>query len=343
MQEIEIPQSKFASAPAEERGISRDQSLLLVTNNKTGDISHTVFSEIGNYLDSGDLFIYNNSATNPVCFDLVTKDGQKYELRLSQKLLYKIWIVELNFLGKPVSEFESGEIILLPEETPCLLVSPFKYKYAKDSQLWIVSIRFNENYSNELNYLYKYAHPHHYYYHAAQWPIEDFQTVFSSAPGSAEMPCAGRGFTNQLLNKLQSHGIEFIPITLHCGTNSEGHVPPHAEYYDVSLTTSNAINQAIAEKRRIIAIGTTVVRALVTVTDKRGKLHPGSGWTQKVICPEDLVLNLSGMVTTLHQTKATHLDIIRKFISEELLETAYIQALKMDYLWHEFGDFHLLI
>jgi S-adenosylmethionine:tRNA ribosyltransferase-isomerase len=162
--------------------------------------------------------------------------------------------------------------------------------------------------------------------------------------GSAEMPSAGRAFTPELLTQLVARGIQIVPLILHTGVASlEEHEPPYEEYYRVSTHTAQAINTARAAGKRIIAVGTTVVRALETVTDSEDITHPVEGWTRVIITPQRGIHAINAMLTGLHEPRATHLAMLEALVSREHLCIAYEAALSERYLWHEFGDLHLIM
>ena len=189
-----------------------------------------------------------------------------------------------------------------------------------------------------------------------------YQTVFATEPGSAEMPSAGRPFTTELVTQLVSHGIQIAPLLLHTGVASPEHdEPPYEEFFRVPRATAEQANAARRKGRRVVAVGTTVVRALETVTDETGTTSPGEGWTNLVITPDRPVRSVSGLITGLHDPRATHLTLLEQVtaaagrsrpgdrpISPSVrgsshLQRAYAEARQLGYLWHEFGDSHLIL
>jgi S-adenosylmethionine:tRNA ribosyltransferase-isomerase len=176
------------------------------------------------------------------------------------------------------------------------------------------------------------------------WPIDYYQTVYATEAGSAEMPSAGRAFTPELLTRLIARGVLVAPLILHTGVASlETHEPPYEEFYRVPLTTTRCVNAARAAGARVIAVGTTVVRALETVTDAAGTAHPGEGWTRLVITPERGIRSVDGLLTGLHEPRATHLAMLEALAGRRHLALTYAEALREGYLWHEFGDLHLIL
>lgn len=165
------------------------------------------------------------------------------------------------------------------------------------------------------------------------------------------MPSAGRPFTAELVTRLVANGIHIVPLILHTGVASlEDHEPPYEEFFRVPGETADRVNAARTAGKRVIAVGTTVVRALETVTDQRGIVHPGHGWTDLVITSERSLGAVTGMITGFHEPHATHLAMIKQVLaaagSHEPsldLNRAYREAENAGYLWHEFGDSHLIL
>jgi S-adenosylmethionine:tRNA ribosyltransferase-isomerase len=214
--------------------------------------------------------------------------------------------------------------------------------------LWIATLELPEP---VLPYLARFGSPIHYSYVTRSWPESMYQTVFVTEPGSAEMPSAGRPFTPELVTWLVSNGIQIAPVLLHTGVASlEDHEPPYEEYFRVPAETADRVNTARQAGHRVVAVGTTVVRALETVTDHRGLTSPGEGWTSLVITAERPLRAVNAMITGFHEPRATHLTMIRQVIAAAgggdpavHLDRAYQQAQQSGYLWHEFGDSHLII
>jgi S-adenosylmethionine:tRNA ribosyltransferase-isomerase len=175
--------------------------------------------------------------------------------------------------------------------------------------------------------------------------------VFATEPGSAEMPSAGRPFTVELVTRLVSAGVQIAPLLLHTGVASlEDHEPPYEEYFRVPPETADRVNAARREGHRVVAVGTTVVRALETVTDPRGRTSAGDGWTSLVITPDRPLHAVNAMVTGLHEPRATHLAMVQQVMAaaggaaaSAHLARAYREAQAAGYLWHEFGDSHLIV
>jgi len=195
------------------------------------------------------------------------------------------------------------------------------------------------------DYLERYGFPIRYSYVKQSWPTNYYQTVYVTEKGSAEMPSAGRAFTPELITRLVARGVQFAPLLLHTGVASlEEHEPPYEEYYRVPPETARMVNAAHASGKRVIAVGTTVVRALETVTDVEGITYSGEGWTRLVVTPQIGIHAVNALLTGLHEPRATHLAMIEALAAgSEHLQITYAEALREGYLWHEFGDLHLIL
>jgi S-adenosylmethionine:tRNA ribosyltransferase-isomerase len=183
-----------------------------------------------------------------------------------------------------------------------------------------------------------------YDYVKQPWPIHYYQTIYSTEMGSAEMPSAGRPFTPELITELVSKGVQIAPLILHTGVSSqEAHEPPYEEYYQVPAMTASIVNHARVTGKRIIGVGTTVVRALESVADDRGHVHPGEGWTGLVITPGRGIRVVDSLLTGFHEPQASHLSMLAALAGHKHISIAYQEALAGKYLWHEFGDIHLIL
>jgi S-adenosylmethionine:tRNA ribosyltransferase-isomerase len=208
-------------------------------------------------------------------------------------------------------------------------------------RLWVSRIETSEPL---LRYLARYGRPIRYGYVSGSYPISAYQNVYANEPGSAEMPSAGRPFTSEVLTRLVAKGVGVVPLLLHTGVASlEANEPPYAEYFRVTLPTAHRINDTRRSGGRVIGIGTTVVRALESVVDGHGHIHPSEGWTETVVSPDRPVRSIDGFLTGWHEPEASHLAMLEAIAGRPLLEASYAAALEEGYLWHEFGDAHLIL
>jgi S-adenosylmethionine:tRNA ribosyltransferase-isomerase len=350
-----LPTELEAGEPPEVRGLSRDEVRLMVSYRAANRVVHTQFRELAGYLEAGDLLVINTSGTMNAALHATREDGTVCELHLSTHLPADIWIVEVRLPGevgtKPFYDAQAGEALQLPGGATAMLHVPYssdrvgKPPAGKNgptrTRLWIATLQLPFALQD---YLARYGFPIRYGYVKQEWPLSYYQTVYTTEIGSAEMPSAGRAFTPELITRLIAHGVQIAPLILHTGVASlEDHEPPYEDYYRVPLETAHRVNVAHQEGKRVIAVGTTVVRALETVTDIEGTTHPGAGWTDLVVTPQRGIRAVNSMLTGLHEPRASHLSMLEALAGLDHLRITYEEALREHYLWHEFGDLHLIL
>jgi S-adenosylmethionine:tRNA ribosyltransferase-isomerase len=335
-----LPAELEASIPPEARGVTRDSVKMMVVSRRNGLISHSYFSELPRFLEEGDLVVVNTSGTLAASVAGTTGKNRALDVHLSTRLPADLWTIELRQGDHPVLDCRVGEVIDLNGGGRVVLLSPYS-EGPNGVRLWVATVTVPQPLQT---YLAVNGKPIKYGYVKGTWPISMYQNVYVTEPGSAEMPSAGRPFTPEVITRLVSRGIGFVPILLHTGVASvEASEPPYPEPFRVSGSTAHRINDTHANGGRVIAIGTTVVRALETVVDERGKVHSGSGWTETVITPERHVRSVDGLLTGWHEPEASHLAMLEAIAGRDLVETSYAAALEKGYLWHEFGDVHLVL
>ena len=349
-----LPARLEAAEPPEARGLTRDAVRMLVSSADSDTIAHSRFSDLPQWLSPGDLLVVNTSGTLKAALTARTRTGQRFELHLSTELPGNFWVVEVRRPGPvaslPFRDALAGAVFELEAGGVVNILAPYPLGDALNapSRLWIAALELG---SPVLSYLARFGSPIRYSYVNRSWPESMYQTVFATEPGSAEMPSAGRPFTAELVTRLVSAGIQIAPLLLHTGVASlEDHEPPYEEYFRVTSETADRVNSTKRAGRRVVAVGTTVVRALETVTDARGTSSAGEGWTSLVIGPERPLRAVNAMITGLHEPHATHLAMVEQVIAAaggdhpaEHLGRAYAEAQQAGYLWHEFGDSHLII
>jgi S-adenosylmethionine:tRNA ribosyltransferase-isomerase len=332
-----------AHEPIEARGLARDQVRMLVSYTGDDAISHTTFRTLPDVLRPGDVLVVNTSATVNAALPGVRPDGERVEVRLSQRLPDGEWVVELRRLSGhttlPLRDASAGEVITLPADASVRLASAYA---AHDGvRLWRAEGRVRGSLDDYLDW---YGVPIRYAYVPEGWPLSYYQTIFAREPGSAEMPSAARPFSREVVARLARRGVAIVPILLHTGVSSlEDHEPPYPEYFRVPAATARVVNAAHARGGRAIAVGTTAVRALESVASAEGIVTAGSGWTDLVVTPERGLHAVDGLLTGFHEPRASHLAILDALAGRGHVETAYASALRERYLWHEFGDVHLLL
>jgi S-adenosylmethionine:tRNA ribosyltransferase-isomerase len=334
---LELPVRLEAHEPPEERGVRRDDVAMLIARRHDLGLVHARFRELPQFLSAGDLLVVNTSATLPAALDARLGERQ-VELWLSTPARDGTWLVELRtrerapYLRPPVGVgldlLGGGKVHLLA-------------RLAASERLSVVRFELNEPLED---YVIRHGRPIRYGYVPDPWPLDAYQTVFALEPGSAEMPSAGRPFTAELVTELVSRGVHFSPITLHTGVSSSEHgEPPFPERFRVPPATARLVNAVRGWGGRVIAVGTTVVRALETVAAEDGTVTEGRGWTSVVVSPERGLRVVDGLLTGWHESESSHLALLEAAAGGELLDRSYRAALEHGYLWHEFGDLHLIL
>ncbi len=348
--EFRLPPELEASEPPEARGLQRDEVRLLISRRADAGIRHAQFHDLPAFLRQGDVLVINTSRTRNAAVKAWRVDGTELELHLSTHLQDETWTVEVRSLNREgksrhFAGAQAGEALTLIAGATAILLQP----YVSDCEtgdvpsptLWVAALQLPLPVDE---YLARHAFPIRYNYVSGRWPLSYYQTVFATESGSAEMPSAGRPFTAELLDRLRSKGVEIAPLILHTGiSNLETREPPYKEYYRVSAETADLVNRAHAAGARIIAVGTTVVRALESVANPDGSVHPGEGWTCLVVHPQTRLRTVAGLLTGLHEPEASHLAILEALAGGAHIQMAYAAALEQRYLWHEFGDLHLIL
>ena len=326
-----------ASEPPEARGLARDEVRLMVVHGDEPPV-HARFLDLPRFLRPGDLLVVNASATLPAALRATRSDGSVADLHLSTPDPGDParWIVELRRAGARVRDAHCGERLELAGGGRAQLVAP----YLSAGRLWIAALELPVP---VLDFLARHGEPIRYAHQPRDWPLADHQTIFARVPGSAEMPSAGRPFTPRVLARL-GHGIGVAPLVLHTGVSSlERGERPYPERFEIPATTAARVNAARAAGGRVIAVGTTVTRALETATAADGTVHAASGWTSLTITPERGVRAVDGLVTGWHEPDASHLLLLEAVAGREPVERSYAAAVEAGYRWHEFGDSHLLL
>jgi len=332
-----VPPELEATRPPETRGIRRDQVRLMVTD--ADGIRHRAFRDLPSELRSGDLVVVNNSATLPAS---VVIDGDLV-LHFSTVLPGGLHVVELRRLAGanslPHEDPRPGRLTL-PGGGMIELLTTYPAG-VPGRRLWVATADLGRPL---VHYLETWGRPIRYRHTDGPYPLDAYQTIFARVPGSAEMPSAGRPFTDRLITALTTAGVAVAPLTLHTGVSSlEEGEEPYPEWFAIPEPTSAMVNQTRANKGRVVAVGTTVVRALETTVDSKGQSHPGKTWTDLVIRADHALGVVDGLITGWHEPESTHLDLLEAVAGRRLLAESYRSALEHGYLWHEFGDSHLIL
>ena len=330
-----VPPELEAREPAEIRGRGRDDVRLLVTRGTRGAATHATFDDLPKFFKRGDLFVVNVSATVPSALSVRPRGASQDEtftLSVSTRLPSGKCVVEPRR-----HESRPGEVLELPDGASAVLHAP----YRTSRRLWESTL---VDTGDIIEYLFAHGKPISYQHIRREWPIEVYQTVYAAEAGSCEMPSAGRPFTHELLGRLASEGVGVAPIVLHSGVSSpERDEPPYDEQFKVSEETAARVRTTRARGGRVIAVGTTVVRALESASTGTSRVEAANGWTDLIVSPESPLRVVDGIITGLHEPRSTHLAMLEALAGAEHVDAAYRAALDGRYLWHEFGDAHLIL
>ena len=375
---FELPDERSATMPPEARGLARDEVRLLVADPE--GTRHVRFRELPAFLRPGDLLVVNTSKTLPAAVDgwlgsrgtaagealsgpygflanrkkTIGRGGRTGQAREPLRRAVAVhfstaldggeYAVELRPPGRatgPVRDARVGERVELPGHAGLALREPWPDPSAGAPRLWRAAL---EGVDDLQRFLDRHGRPIAYGYVEGRWPLEAYQTVFARQPGSAEMPSAGRPFSERLVTSVVSAGIQIAPVRLHAGVSSlEEGEEPLPEQFHVPLATARRVNEARSSGGRVIAVGTSVTRALETVAGASGRVMAGEGWTDLVLGRERPARVVNGLITGWHAPGASHLSLLEAVAGPDLVAPAYAEALATGYLWHEFGDACLLL
>jgi S-adenosylmethionine:tRNA ribosyltransferase-isomerase len=341
------PASATAPAPAEARGLARDEVRLLVA--RPDGITHARFRDLPDHLRPGDLVVVNDSATVAGELDAELLGRGPVVLHASTPLDDGGWVVELRTApdaARSVLDARPGDVVAA-EGLVLRLAAPYPRAASsptgRGNRLW----RAEPDRGDLRDVLDRLGRPIAYGYLDRRYPLSAYQSVFGARPGSAEMPSAGRPFTTDLVTRLLTRGVAVAPITLHTGLSSqEAGEPPQPERFAVPAPTARLVNATRAAGGRVVAVGTTVTRALesaVESTPDGVQVYAASGWTERVVSPADPARVVDGLITGWHDPHASHLLLVESIAGPGLTQAAYDAAVAAGYLWHEFGDSALLL
>lgn len=332
------PPELQATAPPEMRGMARDEARLMVST--SAGHTHTRFRHLADFLRPGDLLVVNRSATLPASLPASGSPGP-FLLNLSTHFGRGLWIAEPRW-----DSATPGPLPLHAGTTICAagldarLIAP----YPGLPRLWFVQFR-----GDVTSAMRQHGKPIRYGYVERDYPLDAYQTMFAAVPGSAEMPSAAQPFTPRVVAALRARGVQIAGVVLHTGVSSleveAERIEDHTLYpepFQVPLATAQAVNDARREERRVIAVGTTVVRALESAWDG-SQVRPMTAFTRLYVQPARGTHTVDGLITGLHDPVTSHLAMLYTLASQEVIRSAYAEAVEQRYLWHEFGDSHLIL
>ncbi|MEV8449278.1 S-adenosylmethionine:tRNA ribosyltransferase-isomerase [Streptomyces parvus] len=344
LEALRVPDALSARVPAEQRGAGRDDVRLLVSRGRS--VAHHAFRELPEQLRRGDVLVVNTSMTLPAAVN-GRVGGERVVVHFSTRGADGRWAVELRApvgagVTGPRPGGPAGTVVRLPGGRVLVLEDPLGP--SAGARLWWA--RVPEAVPELLR---RYGRPIRYGYTDRDQPLSAYRTVFAvpspDGSGSAEMPSAARPFTVPLVAELVRRGVLFAPLSLHTGVASaEAHEPPYPERFAVPAASAWLVNAVrAAGSGRVVAVGTTAVRALESAVGPDGMVRPAEGWTDLVVTPRRGVRVVDGLLTGLHEPQASHLLMLEAVAGREALRHGYEAALQERYLWHEFGDVHLIL
>ena len=338
---FDLPAALEASEPPEARGMTRDSVRMLVSHRGSGELVPSSFVFLPRFLEPGDLLVINTSGTLPAAIDATAEDGTALVVHLSTQLDATRWVVEPRRRSGRTTERWSGPPPAGRLRLAGTATLTLELPYGDGGRLWTARLDLGQR---TLSWLAVHGRPIRYGYVDRAWPIETYQNVYATEPGSAEMPSAGRPFTPEVITRLVAKGVGVAPVVLHTGVASlEADELPYPERVVVPASTAEWVNAARRGGHRVVAVGTTAVRALETSDRGDGTVAAYDGWTELVVTPERGVRIVDGMLTGWHEPASSHLMMLEAIGGRALLVDSYGAALAHGYRWHEFGDVHLIL
>ncbi|WP_442595182.1 tRNA preQ1(34) S-adenosylmethionine ribosyltransferase-isomerase QueA [Neobacillus sp. D3-1R] len=333
-----LPEEQIAQVPLEDRTASK----LMVLNKKSGELEHTTFSQVKNYLRKGDCLVLNDTRVLPArLFGVKLDTGAKVEVLLLKQLEGDKW----ETLVKPAKRVKEGTIIEFGDgllKATCVGTAEHGGR--------TLEFEYEGIFYEVLDQLGEMPLPP--YIKEQLDDRERYQTVFARERGSAAAPTAGLHFTEELLSELKEMGIHIAFITLHVGLGTFRPVSVedinehemHAEFYQMTEGTARLLNQVREQGGRIISVGTTSTRTLETIArDHNGKFKEASGWTDIFIYPGFEWKAIDGMITNFHLPKSTLIMLVSALAGRENVLNAYNTAVKQGYRFFSFGDAMLIL
>ncbi|MET7683002.1 S-adenosylmethionine:tRNA ribosyltransferase-isomerase [Streptomyces sp. NPDC005423] len=342
---VGVPEELSARVPAEQRGPGLDRGSVRLLVSRGTEVAHHVFGELPRLLRAGDVLVVNTSPTLAAAVDGRVGHA-RVVVHFSTRGDDGRWAVELRdpdgagtTRARPGGP--AGAEVRLPDGVRLALEEPLS---AGGGRLWWARVSG----SGVLGLLREWGRPIRYSYTERDQPLSVYQTVFAvptaDGTGSAEMPSAARPFTSRLVAELAARGVRFAPVTLHTGVASaEAHEPPYPERFSVPEASARLLNAVRAGAGRVLAVGTTAVRAVESAAGPDAVVRARAGWTDLVVTPERGVRAVDGLLTGLHEPAASHLLMLEAIAGPAAVGRSYAEALRGRYLWHEFGDVHLIL
>lgn len=329
--DFELPEELIAQTPLEKR----DTSKLLVLDKKTGEIEHKHFTDIIDYLESGDTLVLNDTKVIPARLYGVKEETKALiEILLLKEVKKDTW----ECLVKPAKRIHVGEIVKFSDKLSAQCTE------VKDEGIRVFKLIYKGILYEILDELGEMPLPP--YIHEKLKDKDRYQTVYAKNIGSAAAPTAGLHFTLDLLNKIKEKKVNVVYITLHVGLgtfrpvnveNINDH-KMHSEFYMMSKETAEVLKQTRKNNKKIISVGTTSIRTLETIMNLYGEFKECSGWTDIFIYPGYKFKAIDNLITNFHLPKSTLVMLVSALAGRENIMNAYKEAIKREYRFFSFGD-----
>lgn len=331
--DYDLPENLIAQSPLDRRSDSR----LMIIDREKGYLADTYFYQLSDWLQPGDVLVINDTKVIPARLLGHKPSGGKVECLLLERLDDCRW----KTLVKPGQRLQPGAEMIFGDG---VLTGVIEERREMGERIVRFSWSEKRPFEEVLDQLGEMPLPP--YIHLPLKEKQRYQTVYAAASGSAAAPTAGLHFTPELMQQLQQQGVEFVSLTLHVGigtfrpvkVNRISEHKMHSEYYQLTKEAAGRINQAKADGRRILAVGTTSCRVLETLADPNGRLEAASGWTDIFIYPGYHFKLIDGLITNFHLPKSTLLMLVSAFSSWEIVKQAYQEAVRREYRFFSFGD-----
>ena len=326
-----LPSELIAQSPLEKR----DSSKLMILDRYNGDIKHSKFDSIIDELDKNDILVMNDTKVIPARLYGVKEDTKAaIEILMLKEEEKDIW----QCLVKPAKRIKIGTIVNFSDKLKAECVE------VRDEGIRVFKLIYDGILYEILDELGEMPLPP--YIHEKLTDKDRYQTVYAKNIGSAAAPTAGLHFTDELIDKIKSKGINIVFITLHVGLGTFRPVnvedvtkhKMHSEFYSMDKSTADILNKAKQEGKRIISVGTTTTRTLETIMSEYGEFRECSGFTDIFIYPGYKFKAIDGLITNFHLPKSTLLMLVSAFSKKEIIMNAYNEAIKNNYRFFSFGD-----
>ncbi|MGM0634820.1 MAG: tRNA preQ1(34) S-adenosylmethionine ribosyltransferase-isomerase QueA [Bacteroidota bacterium] len=343
--DYELPEELLAEYPAD----NRDESRLMVLNRKDGSIEHKMFKDLINYFDEEDVMVFNNTKVFPArLYGNKEKTGARIEVFLLRELNAdtRLWDV----LVDPARKIRIGNKLYFGEDES-LVAEVIDNTTSRGRTLRFLYDGSYTDFRKKLKELGETPLPKYIKRDVVPEDEERYQTIYAKEEGAVAAPTAGLHFSKHLMKRLEIKGVNFAEVTLHIGLGTFNPVEVEdlskhkmdSEQISIDVEATKVVNQAITNRRKICAVGTTVMRTLESAVNANNTLHEYEGWTNKFIFPPYDFSIANCMVTNFHMPKSTLLMMISAFAGHELMEKAYKEAVKENYKFYSYGDAMLIL